>query len=137
MSLFAGEWTHQAEEGEDATSCHYYFYESNGESIQRVRWGWNGGEQNAPTIIEYEFGSGKITIRHLIGKREDMGALIVGDDAKLELKKEYSISTKASAEMLMAEPPAKSLSEVQRVDLKNLLDLLAKERKPFKIKAQQ
>jgi hypothetical protein len=138
LVAFGGEeWSYFAEVGEDATSTHYYFYESNGESIQRVRWVWNGGAQNAPTITEYVLGSGKITIRHLIGKRDDIAALIVGDDAELELKKEYSISTKASAEMLIPEPPDISLSEVQRVDLKNLLDLLAKERKPFKPKSQQ
>ena len=135
---FAGQhWSYYAEEGEDATSTHYYFYESNGDSIQRVRWVWNGGAQNTPTVTEYLLGSGKITIRHLIGKRDDGAALVVGGDAELELKKEYSIAAKSSAEMLTPEPPAKSLSDVQRVDLKNLIDLLAKERKPYKPKAQQ
>lgn len=131
------DWSHHAEEGEDATSAHYYFYESNGDAIQRVRWVWNGGAQNAPTVTEYLLGSGKIIVRHLVGKRDDIAALVVGGDAKLELKKEYSISAKSSAEMLIPDPPAKSLSDVQRVDLKNLIDLLAKERKPYKPEAQQ
>ena len=61
-------WTHIAEEGEDATSTHYFFYHSNGESVERIRWVWNGGAQNAPTVTEYILGSGKITIRQLVGK---------------------------------------------------------------------
>ena len=131
------EWTYHAEEGEDATSTHYYFFESNGESVQRVRWVWNGGAQNPPTVTEYLLGAGEITVRHLIGKRDDIPALVAGRDAKLEVKTEYSIIAKSTAEMLLPAPPAKVLSETQRVDLKNLIDLLAKERKPMKSKAQQ
>lgn len=131
------EWSYSAEVGEDATSMHYYFYESDGESIQRVRWVWNGGAQNAPTVTEYLLGSGKITIRHLVGKRDDVAALVAGRDADLTLKNEYSISVKSSNEMPIPERPEKSLPDVQRVDLKNLIDLLAKERKPYKPKAQQ
>ena len=131
------EWTYQAEEGEDATSTHYYFYGSTGESIQRVRWVWNGGAQNSPTVTEYLLGSGKIITRHLVGKREDVATLVTGGDADLELKQEYSITAKSTAEMLVPAPPAKLLSDTQRIDLKNLIDLLAKERKPYKTKAQQ
>jgi len=138
VSAVAGnEWTYQSEEGEDATSTHYYFYESNGDSIQRVRWVWNGGAQNLPTVTEYLLGSGKIMIRHLVGKRDDVASLVTGGDAELELKQEYSITAKSTAEMLVPALPAKSLSDTQRIDLKNLIDLLAKERKPYKTKAQQ
>ena len=138
ITAFAGlGWSHHAEEGEDATSTHYYFYESNGDAIQRVRWVWNGGAQNPPTVTEYLLGSGKITVRHLVGKRDDVSALVAGRDAELTVKNEYSIDAESSAEMLIPEPPAKSLSDVQRIDLKNLIDLLAKERKPYKTKAQQ
>jgi hypothetical protein len=113
FTAFAGHaWSHHAEEGEDATSTHYYFYESNGASIQRVRGVWNGGAQNPPTVTEYLLGSGKITVRHLGGKRDDLAALVVGSDAQLELKREYSIAAKSSAEMLIPESPAKSLSDV-------------------------
>ena len=130
-------WTYQAKEGEDATSTHYYFYESNGDSIQRVRWVWNGGAQNPPTVTEYLLGSGKIIIRHLVGKRDDVANLVIGGDVELELKQEYSIAAKSTAEMLLPALPAKSLSDTQRIDLKNLIDLLAKERRPYKTKAQQ
>lgn len=123
-------WTHVAEEGEDATSTHYYFYHSNGESVERVRWVWNGGAQNAPTVTEYILGSGKITIRQLVGKREAISALIAGKEAELELKEEYSLIAKDSSEMLVPPPPDKSLTDKQRTDMKNLIDLLAKERRP-------
>jgi hypothetical protein len=88
-------------------------------------------------VTEYLLGSGKITVRHLVGKRDDVAALVAGRDAELTLKNEYSIAAKSSAEMLIPEHPAQSLSDVQRIDLKNLIDLLAKERKPYKAKAQQ
>ena len=130
-------WTHVAEEGEDATSTHYYFYESNSESVQRIRWVWNGGAQNAPTVTEYILGSGKITIRQLVGKRESVGALTAGKEADLELKEEYSITAKDSSQMLIPPPPDKSLTDKHRTDLKNLIDLLAKERKPCPEKAEQ
>ena len=122
-------WTHIAEEGEDATSTHYYFYHSNGESVERVRWVWNGGAQNAPTVTEYTLGSGKITIRRLVGKRETVSALIKGKEAELELKEEYSIIAEGTSQMLVPPPPDKSLTDKQRIDLKNLIDLLAKERR--------
>ena len=138
VAVFAGTgWTYQADEGEDATSTHYYFYAANGDSIQRVRWVWNGGAQNPPTVTEYLLGSGKIIIRHLVGKRDDVATLVTGGDAELELKQEYSIAAKSTAEMVVPALPAKSLSDTQRIDLKNLSDLLAKERKPYKNKAQQ
>lgn len=130
-------WTHTAEEGEDASSTHCYFYLSSGESVERIRWVWNGGAQNAPTVTEYILGSGKITIRHLEGKRESVEALIAGKEAPLELKEEYSITTSDSSQMLVPPPPEKSLTAKQRMDLKNLIDLLAKERKPCAKKAEQ
>lgn len=124
------EWTHTAEEGEDATSTHYYFYQSNGDSVQHVRWVWNGGAQNAPTVTEYLLGAGKITIRHLVGKRESVEELIAGREAELELKSEYSITVKDTSQMLIPPAPDKSLTDIQRIDLKNIIDLLAKDRKP-------
>lgn len=124
-------WSHQDEEGEDATSTHYYFYESDGNSIQRIRWVWNGGAQNPPEVTDYLFESGKITVRHLVGTRDDVKALVDGRDADLKVEKEYSLSTKSSESMFLPTTGDKSLSVSQRVDLKNLFDLLAKERKPF------
>lgn len=130
-------WTHMSEEGEDATSTHYYFYQSNGDSVERIRWVWNGGAQNAPTVMEYILDSGKITIRRLVGKRESVSALIAGKEAPLELKEEYSITTKDSSQMLVPPPPDKSLTDKQRTDLYNIINLLAKERKPCSKKAEQ
>ena len=63
--------------------------------------------------------------------------MVRGHDVELKLKNQYSLKAKSTAEMLIPIPPAESLSDTQRNDLKNLIDLLAKERKPYKIKAQQ
>ncbi|MES2995408.1 MAG: hypothetical protein V4733_01200 [Verrucomicrobiota bacterium] len=123
------QWTYFVEEGEDATSSFYYFYQSNGESIQRVRMVWNGGAQNPPSIIDYLLDSGKIIIRHLVGTREMIPDLIAGKDVRLELQREYSISKGSSDDMLLPSPPDKALTKEQRHDLGNLIDLLAKDRK--------
>ncbi|MBN8459938.1 MAG: hypothetical protein J0M04_19085 [Verrucomicrobia bacterium] len=130
-------WTYVAEEGEDATSFHYYFYLSDGSSIERIRWVWNGGAQNAPTVTEYILDSGRITIRELVGKRESVGALCAGKEADLELKEEYSILAADTSHMLIPPQPDQSLTARQRIDLKNIIDLLAKERKPFTKQAEQ
>ncbi len=124
-------WTHSREVGEDATSTHYYFYLSNGASIERVRWVTNGGAQNAPTVTEYLLGSGKITIREMQGKRDDINALVAGKEAALTLISEYSIGVKDSSRMLVPPAPDKSLTDRQRVDLANLINLLSAERKPI------
>jgi len=129
-------WTYKVVEGEDATSTHYYFYHSDGGRIDRVRWVWNGGAQNAPKVTEFILGTGKFTIRHLVGKRESIPELIAGGEAPLEVKKEYSIVATHEDEMLLPPAPDKVLSEEQRVDLKNLIDLLACERKPFTTKPE-
>jgi hypothetical protein len=71
------------------------------------------------------------------GRRDDVAALVVGQDAELELKEEYSLAAESTANMLIPAQPARSLSDTQRIDLKNLIDLLAKERKPYKTRAQQ
>ena len=130
-------WTHRAAEGEDASSAHFYFYQSNGESIQRVRWVWNGGAQNSPTVSEYVLGVGKITIRQGQAKRENLNALVSGDDVAVRWTNEYSISTQAGDGMLLPMAAAAELTDEQRKDLKNLIDLLAKERKPCDIRALQ
>ncbi len=130
-------WTYSVEEGEDATSSHYYFYQLRDESIERIRWVWNGGAQNAPTVTEYILGSGKITVRHLVGKRESIPELTSGKEAELALKEEYSISSAGPSGMLVLPAPGKEPSSSQRVDLVNLINLLATNRKPVPTKADE
>lgn len=101
------------------------------ETIQRVWWVWNGGAQNQPTVTEYVLGPGRITIRRLAGKREDLVDLTHGRQVKLEVQSEYAFPATPATAMLVPDSSGKQLSEAQRVDLKNLLDLLANERKPY------
>lgn len=133
----AGEWTHQAEEGEDATSAHYYFFETSGDAIRRVRWVWNGGAQNPPMVTDYLFGPGKITVRHMVGKRKDAAKLVAGRPADLEVKQEYSIPVGSTSGTLAPSSLPKSLSKAQRNDLNNLIELLAMERRPCKAKVRR
>ena len=125
-------WTHRAEEGEDATSSFYYFYASDGESVVRIRSVWNGGAQNLPEVTDYILDGGDITFRHSTGQRTDLVALLNGKNVKLDVKKEYSIRSSDDAHMLVPPKPNETLTKEQRVDLANLISLLAKERKPFK-----
>jgi hypothetical protein len=74
---------------------------------------------------------------HMTEEGEDTANLVVGRDAKLEVTQEYRISASSTADMLVPASPAKALSDTQRIDLKNLIDLPAEERKPYKTKAQQ
>ena len=127
-------WTYSIEEGEDATSSHFYFYQLSGESVERIRWVWNGGAQNAPTVTEYILGSGRITVRHLFGKRDSVAELTSGKDAVLELKEEYSISTSDPSAMLILPVPGKEPSYSQRMDIMNLINLLARSRSPMPTK---
>ncbi|MFT6577293.1 MAG: hypothetical protein ACJA16_005508 [Akkermansiaceae bacterium] len=122
-------WTYSIEEGEDASSSHYYFYQERHESIERIRWVWNGGAQNAPTVTDYILSPGKSTVRPLVGKRESLPKLTKGGDVELELKDEYAISTSDPTAMLVLPAPGKALSYSQRMDLTNLFNFLAKNRK--------
>ena len=65
-----------------------------------------------------------------MGNRQSVGILIAGKEAKLELKEEYSLTAMDSSQMLVPPPPGKSLTDKQRIDLKNIISLLARERKP-------
>ncbi|MEJ6582240.1 MAG: hypothetical protein QNL33_00365 [Akkermansiaceae bacterium] len=121
-------WTYSIEEGEDASSSHSYFYQERHETIERIRWVWNGGAQNAPTVTDYILSSGKITVRHLVGKRESLPKLTKGEDLELELKDEYAISTADPTAMLVLPGPGKALSYSQRMDLTNLFNFLTKNR---------
>lgn len=132
------EWTHRAGEGEDATSAFYYYYQSDGDAVERVRSVWNGGAQNPPTVTEYIFESGGIRVRHLKGSREQVDDLVNGKECKVEVVREYFIKNANSNEILLPSAPEKHLSDQQRGDLSNLIYLLAKERKPIeKSKAEQ
>lgn len=125
----APKWTYQSEEGEDATSTHYYFYRAKGERVDRVRWVWNGGAQNAPTVTDYSIEKGKITIRHLEGERKSIPALIAGRDAELKLTREHSIESRNIGERMLEAGFEKPLTKRQRTDLTNLQQLLVEYRK--------
>ena len=125
-------WTYQAEESEDATSTHYYLYASGGETITQVRWIWNGGAHNPPEVTDYILDGGNITFRHSTGQRRDLVELLNGKNVKLDVKTEYLIQLRDDAHMLVPPKSHETLTKEHRVDLANLISLLAKERKPFK-----
>ncbi len=125
-------WTHRAEEGEDATSTHYYFFLTEGDEVTRVRWVWNGGAQNKPEVTEFLLNEGgKITIRTSVADRTHVEALVAGKEAPLTKKRDYSIITADTSRMLIPPPPDKTLTDEQRIDIYNLISLLAKARKPI------
>lgn len=116
-------FTHMRSEGEDATSTHYYFYKA-GAEISHVRWVWNGGAINAPTVIDYVMETGKLKITHKTGPRATIEALVQGknhDDLKATTK--YTLLRRNSSERLDPEDGSK-LTRKQMGDLDNLLNLL-------------
>lgn len=125
-------WTHRIEEGEDATSAHYYFFRSDGERVDLVRWVWNGGAQQAPTVTDYVLEPGKITVRKFTGKRGEVNALTSGREVKLTLVKEYTITSANSEVPLLSAAQDGRLTKEQRHDLNNLIELLARDRPPAK-----
>lgn len=135
MSLRAEDvkWTHWAEEGEDASSSNHYYFQSNGDSVERIRWVWNGGAGNEPSITEFLIESDKITIRTLTAKRVHLKALVAGKDAPMSVQKEYSVTAADTSKMLL-QPSGKALTAEQRADLYNLITLLARERRPMSTK---
>ncbi|OYV07015.1 MAG: hypothetical protein CFE26_03270 [Verrucomicrobiales bacterium VVV1] len=132
-----GEGAYQAEVGEDATSSHYYFYKSSGESISHVRSVWNGGAQNPPRVTDYFIDGSTILIRHSTGTRSDVAGLTAGREADLKIITEYKIRGEHAGAMLLPPEGDKQLTADQRRDLANLICLLAMERKPYKTKEQQ
>ena len=94
-----------------------------------VRSVWNGGAQNPPEVTDYILEGGNIVVRHSKGKRSAVEDLIAGREAKLELLKEYVIKSEHSEAMLLGTAPDKNLTASQRLDLSNLIRLLAMERK--------
>lgn len=116
-------FTHSREEGEDATSTHYYFYRA-GATISHVRWVWNGGAQNKPTAIDYVIEGGKLTITHKTGPRSTIAALVRGKNHNdLKATTKYSLLRRNSSERLDPEDGSK-LTRKQMSDLDNLLSLL-------------
>jgi len=116
-------------EGEDATSAHYYFLYSNGDSIHRVRWMWNGGASNNPTVMEYLIKSGAVEVINSTGDRKLLPLLEAGKEPKLNITKRYTIP-RGEGPGLLSKDRDESLSIAQRTDLLNLISILANERKP-------
>ena len=122
-------WTHYAVEGEDASSFTKYFYKSDGEFVVHVRSVWNGGAQNPPEVTDYILDGSNIKVRHSKGTRGVVEDLVAGRAVKLTVEKEYVIEGKDSESMLIPPAPDKHLTAAQRLDLSNLIYMLALERK--------
>lgn len=124
-----GPWTHHAYEGEDATSGHDYFYaEANGK-VERVRWIWNGGAQNDPTVTDFLITADRVTIREWVGTRSSLPKLLAGGDEGLVLKEEFHVETggKSLTDLLKDDS---GLPEERRIDLENLASILDLDREP-------
>lgn len=127
----ASPWTHSASEGEDASSVHYYFFAEKEGKVERVRWVWNGGAQDDPTVTDFLIGPESITIREFKGKRESLKSLVSGSDEGMVLDWESIIKTggKPVGEVLKT---AAGLSEENKVDLENLEGILSNDRKAIR-----
>ncbi len=123
-------WTHSWEQGEDATSSFYYFIGPKGGDTC-VRMLWNGGAQNDPTITDFYLGGSKLRVVKSKGDRQALKDLMLGRDKSLEVVSEYELACKHAGEMLAPPAPDKSLTDQQRLDLYNLILILAENRAPY------
>jgi hypothetical protein len=128
-----GDKVYLLEEGEDATSTHYYFLYCVAGSVERVRWLWNGGAQNNPTVTEYVMKGGAVRVTHLTGERDLLPDLLEGKEPALKTVSSYVLGPEKGydKEDQILAPGGKAdqaLTAQQRVDLQNLMDILAKER---------
>jgi hypothetical protein len=126
-----GIWTHQTSEGEDASSVHHYLYAEEKGEVKRVRWIWNGGAQNDPTVTEFVIGADQITVKEFTGARKHADEIITGKDTSLKLDKETTIPTGGKSVSALLETSPK-LTEDQRGALENLESILSMEREPVK-----
>jgi hypothetical protein len=117
-------WTHSTVEGEDASSAHYYFYRSDGPTFSRVRWVWNGGAQNAPTVTDYLMEGNQLTVLQRTGSRKEIPKLIAGREAKLDLKQKFTLLIEGRDETLALQP-GQSLTEAQQTAFRNFKALLS------------
>ena len=124
-------WTHSWSEGEDATSSFYYFFEDRG-GVRRIRMMWNGGAQNKPTVQDYFFESGIIKIVSQEADRKNIANLIQGKDTGLKVLSQTKILRRGTDMMLVPELPRKTLNKSERIQLSNILDLLLRDRTPYK-----
>jgi hypothetical protein len=126
-------WTHSWTEGEDASSSFYYFIEDRGQ-VKRMRIMWNGGNQKKPTVTDYIFELGAIRIVEQEGTRENIPDLILGQDTGLKTLSDSKILRHHTGMMLVPEPPRKTLSDSERIQLNNMIDLLLQDRTLYKLK---
>lgn len=124
-------WTHQTSEGEDASSVHHYLYAEEKGEVKRVRWIWNGGAQNEPTVTDFWIGADQITVKEFTGSRKNTAEIISGKDTSLKLDKEFAIPTGGKPVTALLETTPK-LTEDQRNALENLESILSMEREPVK-----
>ncbi|MFK7911122.1 MAG: hypothetical protein AB8F34_11070 [Akkermansiaceae bacterium] len=128
FSVDAVERVYRFETGEDATSTHYEFVYTGELAVSRVRMLWNGGAQNKPTVTEYILNGNTVRITKMTGDRKLIKELIEGKEPKMDILSSYSLVTGRSPGMLMPVKGKKTLTEGQRVDLANLIWVLAKDR---------
>ena len=119
-------WTSRSFESEDASSSNYYYYFSNGVSVTRVRWVWNGGSEGNPRVTDFYLRGGTVNIYIYRGAKEASLDLIAGRNAPLVFMQERQLNLD---EALIE----KGAAEEQLRDLRVLLELLSKEREPLEL----
>ena len=133
-------WTHRAEEGEDASSTHYCFFQIENDEIKRIRWVWNGGAQNPPEIIDYLLSKNSVQVITYTGKRESIPQLIQGLDADLKMNEARPWTRNEDGSLQPAAITNKShlilTKEEAKTDAANLESLLSMKRKPIKAAAK-
>lgn len=129
LHTWAGKPNYHLCEGEDASSGHHYFLYANEETIEKIRWLWNGGAQNKPIVTEFILTGSTIRITKMTGDRALLPALEAGEEPEMVITSTYTLALGSSDRMLVPMKGNKVLSETQRIDIGNLISILAKNRR--------
>ena len=125
-------WTHSWPAGEDATSTFYYFIQTG--SPCHVRILWNGGASNPPAITDYFLEGRFIRIVDRKTERKHLLDLVLGKDTPWKNTSDYKLDCPNSSRILVPAEGDGNLSAKQRVDLYNLLVVLAEPRDGYRIR---
>lgn len=99
--------------------------------MERVRWVWNGGAQNDPTVTDFLITADRVTIREWVGTRSSLPKLLAGGDEGLVLKEEFHVETGGESLSDLLKDDS-GLPEERRIDLENLASILDLGREPVR-----
>ena len=120
-------WDFVAVDFEDNSSNYFYYFQSNGMSVVRVRAVWNGGASSLPTVVDYHLKGGRVEVISQVGEKATAGELSRGLDAPLSILRRSTFTLPNRG----GEKSEDHLDASSLTDLLNLFEILSKSREPI------